>query len=73
MSGVKARYQALVAAGELRPDRDQRRAVEALAELAFKLENAPRRGSVLWFLPGRKVEPVKAPICGAGSGAASRC
>jgi cell division protein ZapE len=44
---VLARYEALVAAGELRPDRDQRKAAERLTRLQEELEAAPARGSLL--------------------------
>lgn len=43
MTGVIARYQALVAAGELRPDPDQRHAAEALDHLQRELESAGER------------------------------
>jgi cell division protein ZapE len=45
---VVARYDALVAAGELRPDPDQRRTVERLNQLADELSALPDRGSLLW-------------------------
>ena len=48
MSSVIDRYDALVAAGELRPDPDQRRTAERLNALALQLEERPARGSVLW-------------------------
>ena len=53
MSGVLARYDALVAAQELRPDPDQRRAAERLDGLATALAAVPKRGSVLWRMLGR--------------------
>ena len=68
MSDLKSRYQALIAASELRADPDQQHAVAALADLAFRLENAPRRGSILWFLPGRKAQPVKGIYLWGGVG-----
>jgi cell division protein ZapE len=46
MSAVSQRYQALVAAGELNRDEDQKRAVEVLDRLARDLAQAPRTG--LW-------------------------
>lgn len=48
MTGVLDRYDALVAAGELRPDPDQRRTAERLDVLAQALNDQPARGSVLW-------------------------
>ena len=53
MSGLSARYDALVAAGELRPDADQRTAVTALARLQDQLE-APGQAGLLGKLFGRK-------------------
>ncbi len=48
MPEVLDRYDALVAAGELRPDPDQRRTAERLDVLARELREQPPRGSVLW-------------------------
>ncbi len=56
-SELERRYRALVAAGELRPDADQERAVAVLAALAEKLEERPRRGSLIWRLAGRFERP----------------
>lgn len=44
MSGIFARYEALVAAGELRPDPEQRAAAERLNALQHALESAPKSG-----------------------------
>jgi len=55
---VLAAYDALVAAGELRPDPEQRAAAERLNRLQAELEAAPRRGSLLWRLAGRKPEAL---------------
>lgn len=49
-----ARYDALVAAGELRPDADQRAAALRLDQLQHALEAAPGRGGVLSRLFGHK-------------------
>ena len=57
MTSVAERYRALIAAGELQPDPDQQRAVETLDTLAAKLADIPRRGSILWRLAGRNVDP----------------
>ena len=54
MSHLLERYQALLAAGELKPDPSQEAAARRLAQLADELEAVPRRGSVLWRLAGRK-------------------
>jgi len=56
MTAVANRYRALVAAGELKPDRDQQRAVDDLDALATRLAETPK-GSILWRLTGRKAEP----------------
>jgi cell division protein ZapE len=57
MTPVAERYRALVAAGELRPDPDQERAVAALDRLAVQLAEVPQRGSILWRLAGKKIAP----------------
>ena len=43
MSGVAERYEALLAAGELRPDEDQARAVAVLDRLATEMTSAPKK------------------------------
>ncbi|AUW57687.1 cell division protein ZapE [Sphingobium sp. SCG-1] len=48
MTGVLARYHALVAAGELRADPDQEAAAHRLDALQQELEATPPRGSTLW-------------------------
>ncbi|WAT19398.1 cell division protein ZapE [Aurantiacibacter sp. MUD11] len=53
MSGVLARYERLIAAGELRADPDQRRAAERLDALERELE-AEQSGGLLGQLFGRK-------------------
>ena len=59
MTSVLARYQALVANGELRADPEQETAARRLDALAAELEVAPTRGSVLWRALGRTPEPPK--------------
>ena len=59
MTTVLAAYDALVAAGELRPDPEQRAAAERLSQLQSELEAVPRRGSLLWRLTGRKPEALR--------------
>jgi cell division protein ZapE len=54
MTAVIAAYDALVAAGELRPDPEQAAAAHRLDALQQELEATPRRGSLLWRLAGRK-------------------
>ncbi|NJS15080.1 MAG: cell division protein ZapE [Sphingopyxis sp.] len=51
-----AAYDALVAAGELRPDPEQRAGAARLAKLQQALEERPQRGSLLWRLTRRKPE-----------------
>ena len=68
MTTVLARYERLVAAGELKPDPDQRRAAERLDHLALVLEEQPTRGSVLWRMLGRRPEPVRGVYLWGGVG-----
>ena len=56
MTTLLARYEALVAAGELRADPDQRATVDRLDRLARELSDTPARGSVLWRML-RKAPP----------------
>ncbi len=56
MTTVLATYDALVAAGELRPDPEQRAAAVRLNQLQEELQAVPKRGSLLWRLAGRKPE-----------------
>lgn len=57
MTSVSDRYRALVANGELRPDADQERAVAALDRLQAALAEVPKKGSILWRIAGKKVQP----------------
>ena len=50
---VLTRYDSLVAAGELRPDPEQKAAATRLDQLAAQLEATPKRGSVLWRMLGK--------------------
>ncbi|MEQ8309264.1 MAG: cell division protein ZapE [Sphingopyxis sp.] len=59
MTTVLAAYDALVAAGELRPDAEQRAAAVRLDRLQAELEAVPKRGSLLWRLAGRKPEALR--------------
>ena len=68
MTGVLARYEALVAAGELRPDPVQRDIAERLAALATSLEQRPQRGSVLWRMLRKRPEPVRGLYLWGGVG-----
>lgn len=68
MSRLLARYQAAVAAGELRPDPAQRAVVERLARCAEELEARPRRGSILWRAIGKRPEAVRGVYLWGGVG-----
>ncbi len=68
MTFVFDRYNALVAAGELRPDREQAAAALRLAGLATALEATPKRGSVLWRALGRLPDPPKGVYLWGGVG-----
>lgn len=59
MSRIVAAYDALVAAGELRPDPEQQAAAARLDRLAAELEATPKRGSVLWRMLGKAPEPSR--------------
>jgi len=65
---VFARYQKLVAAGELKPDAEQRAAAERLDRLADELETVPKRGSVLWRMLGKTPEPPRGVYLWGGVG-----
>jgi cell division protein ZapE len=68
MTGLLAAYDALVAAGELRPDADQRAAAQKLAETQQQLEAVPPRGSTLWRFLGKKPDPVRGLYLWGGVG-----
>ncbi len=66
--GVIARYEALIAAGELRPDPDQRATVGRLDALATALENQPVKGSLLWRMLRKPPPPVRGLYMWGGVG-----
>lgn len=68
MLSVTGRYDALVAAGELRSDTDQATAVAALAKVQTELEAAPPRGSTIWRFLGRKPDPARGLYLWGGVG-----
>ncbi|MDV5822999.1 cell division protein ZapE [Sphingobium naphthae] len=68
MTSVLARYDALVKAGELRPDPDQRAAAERLCRLQQELEATPARGSTLWKLLRKAPEPPRGLYMWGGVG-----
>src|SRR3546814_18563823 len=66
VTSVLAAYDALVAAGELKADLEQRTAAARLSPLQEALEAAPPRGSLLWRIAGRKLaSPRGVYLCGA--------
>jgi cell division protein ZapE len=65
MGGMLARYDALVAAGELRPDAEQQTAAERLDALQRQLEAEPARGLIKLF---RKNEPARGAYLWGGVG-----
>jgi cell division protein ZapE len=73
VSDLQARYQSLLAAGELRPDPDQASAVEKLARLETALAGQSTRPGLLLRLLGARAERPKGIYCGAVSDAANRC
>jgi cell division protein ZapE len=67
VSGPAARYQAMVAAGELRPDPDQAAAVQHLERLARDLARGGKPG--LWArITRRRPEPVRGVYMWGGVG-----
>ena len=67
MSGILARYEALLAAGELRPDSEQRAAVERLQRLQDELEEPKRRG-LIGKLFGKEQGPPRGVYMWGGVG-----
>jgi cell division protein ZapE len=61
-------YPALIAAGELKADRDQAAAIAALAKVQAELEAVPPRGSALWRFLRKKPEPVRGLYLWGGVG-----
>ncbi|PWL26104.1 MAG: cell division protein ZapE [Altererythrobacter sp. XM-24bin4] len=68
MSGILARYYALIEAGELKADPDQSAAVTRLARLQTDLETVPKRGSVLWRALTRKPDSIEGVYMWGGVG-----
>ncbi len=68
MTGLLAAYDALVAAGELKPDPDQAHAAAKLADIQQQLENVPTSISPLKRLLGKKPEPVRGLYLWGGVG-----
>lgn len=68
MTALYDRYQALVAAEELRADPDQEQAAQRLTQLQQELEAVPPRGSTLWKLLRRVPEPPRGLYLWGGVG-----
>ena len=68
MTSVVARYEELLAAGELRADPDQRTTIERLDALASALEQQPVKGSLLWRMLGKAPVPVRGLYMWGGVG-----
>ncbi len=68
MTSTLIRYEALVAVGELRPDKEQRWAAQRLDRLQLELEAAPQKGSVLWRMLRRKPEAPRGVYLWGGVG-----
>lgn len=68
MKQLFSRYEALVAAGELRADPDQRAAALRLDRLQQELEAVPPRGSTLWRLLRKQPEPPRGLYMWGGVG-----
>ena len=62
------RYEALVAAGELNADPEQRALAHRLDRLQQEMEAIPARGSLLWRLAGRKAAPPRGVYLWGGVG-----
>ena len=68
MASVILRYDALVAAGELKTDPDQVSAVQALSKVQAELEAVPPRGSTIWRFLGKKPDPARGLYLWGGVG-----
>ncbi|KKC25270.1 cell division protein ZapE [Sphingomonas sp. SRS2] len=68
MTSVVARYEELLAAGELRADADQRATIERLNALAASLEQQPAKGSLLWRMLGKAPAPTRGLYMWGGVG-----
>lgn len=68
MTSVLDRYAALLAAGELKPDDDQRATIMRLHSLAEELNVMPAKGSVLWRMLRKPPAPVRGLYMWGGVG-----
>ena len=68
MTSVLARYDALLASGELRADPDQRATVIRLHALAAELDAAPSKGSLIWRMLRKPPAPPRGLYMWGGVG-----
>lgn len=68
MTATLAAYDALVAAGELKADADQRAAAQKLSDIQQQLEAVPPRGSTLWRFLAKRPDPVRGLYLWGGVG-----
>lgn len=68
MTSVFARYEDMLAAGELRADPDQRATILRLDALAQALEERPSKGSLLWRMLRKAPAPVRGLYMWGGVG-----
>lgn len=68
MTSVLARYEEMLAAGELRADPDQRATILRLDALAQALEERPSKGSLLWRMLRKAPAPVRGLYMWGGVG-----
>ena len=68
MTSVVARYEELLAAGELRADPDQRATIARLDALATALTEQPVKGSLLWRMLRKAPVPVRGLYMWGGVG-----
>jgi cell division protein ZapE len=68
MPTVLARYDTLVAGGELKPDAEQRSAALRLTRLQEELEAVPPRGSLLWRMGRARPAPPRGVYLWGGVG-----
>jgi cell division protein ZapE len=68
LTGTLARYDRLIAAGELRPDPEQRAAAQRLDLLQTELEASPPKGSILWRFATKKPEAPRGVYLWGGVG-----
>jgi cell division protein ZapE len=68
MTGLLARYEAMIASGELRPDAEQAAAAERLDQLQRELEKTSPSGTILGRLFSRKPPPPRGVYMWGGVG-----